>query len=148
MMKEADVWIRRVDVNPPVVELYMTDNTIRRYPMGKIHEYVNQKSPSKIDLAKFQTMIDTDHWFSKTGRQPTLGILAEEYIRAIRTDLGCPITVLIGAFMTDGANTPDNGWALLDGTHRLVKCLIMGRGTISVVEVTADELLQHVVQID
>ena len=147
-MKEADAFIRRVDVNPPVVELYMTDNTIRRYPMKKIHEYVNQKSPSMVDLAKFQTMIDTDHWFSRTGRKPTLGILAEEYIRAIRTDLECPITVLVGAFMTDSANTPHNGWALLDGTHRLVKCLVMGRSTVSVVEVTAGELQLHIAQID
>jgi hypothetical protein len=130
------------------VELFMTDNTIRCYSMKKIHEYVNQKPSLEVSLAKFQKMIDTDHWFSKTGREPTLGILAEEYIRAIKTDLDCPLTGLRGVFMPAGANTPHNGWALLDGTHRLVKCLITGRSTVRVVEVTAGELLRHVAEID
>ena len=99
-------------------------------------------------LHDFQTAISRDPWFYKTGRKPTIRILAEEYARAIKTDLDCPITVLRGAFMPDGAATPHDGWILLDGTHRLLKCLIRGRNTASVVNVTVSELLLHVAEID
>jgi len=147
-MNESDVCIRQVDVNPPVVKLHMTGNTTRRYLMTKIHEYVNQKPASLVDLAKFENMVDKDHWFSKTGRKPTLRILAEEYVRAMNTDLECPITILKGTFLPDGTGSPYGAWVLLDGTHRLVKCLVTGRDKVKVVEVTADELLMHVAQID
>ena len=50
--------------------------------------------------------------------------------------------------MPDGAATPHDGWVLLDGTHRLLKCLITGRNTASVVNVTVSELLLHVAEID
>jgi hypothetical protein len=89
MMKEDDVCVRRVDATPSVVELYMTDNTIRRYPLKKVHDYANQKPFSIRALAEFQKSIDRDHWFSRTGRKPTLRLLAEEYSRAISADLDC-----------------------------------------------------------
>jgi hypothetical protein len=148
MMKENDVFIRRVDANPSAVELCMTDDTIRRYPLNKVHEYANQKTASITDLEKFQNIIDRDYWFTITDRKPTLRVLAEEYLRTIGTDTDCPLTVLVGMFMPDGANTPRGGQVLLDGTHRLLKCLITGRKTVSVVEVTAGELLRHVAEID
>lgn len=147
-MKENDVCVRRVDATPSVVELYMTDDTIRRYPLKKVHDYANQKPFSIRALAEFQKSIDRDHWFSRTGRKPTLRLLAEEYSRAISADLDCPITILSGAFMPVGANTPHDGWVLLDGTHRLLKCLLTGRNTVSVVKVTAGELLMNVTEVD
>ena len=148
MMKENDAYIRRVDATPSVVELYMTDDTIRRYPLKQVHDYANQKPSSIMEVETFQNIIDKDYWFSITDRKPTLRVLAEEYIRTIRTDTDCPVTVLKGSFMPDGANTPQDGRVLIDGTHRLLKCLITGRSTVNVVEVTAGELLMNVMQID
>jgi hypothetical protein len=148
MMKENDVYIRRVDATPSAVELYMTDDTTRRYPLNKVHEYANQKPASITDLEKFQNIIDRDYWFTITDRKPTLRVLAEEYTRTIGTDTECPVTVLKGSFLPDGANTPQDGWVLIDGTHRLLKCLITGRNTVNVVEVTAGELLMNVTEVD
>ncbi len=147
MMNENDAYINWIFVSPQVVKLTMTDNTVRSYPMQKILEYANQKPSSLKDLEEFQGLIDKDHWFSKTGREPTLRILSEEYLRTMGTDLDCPVTVLEGKFMYEGSQTFSFGMVLIDGTHRLLKSLIKGRKTVSTVVVTARELLLHVTEI-
>lgn len=148
-MKDTDVHIRRVNYKHSVVTLYMTDNTIRRYLMKKIHEYVNQKPSTKMDLEKFHKILNNDRWFfQKPGDEPTSNRLAVRYIRTMKTDLDCPITLLRGSFIFDGSIVPYYGYSLLDGKHRLLKCLITGENTVNAVEVTADELLLHVAEVD
>ena len=148
MMKENDFCIKHIYLSPSIVKLHLRDNTIHRYSMKKIHEYANQKTPSREDLEQFRDTIDGNIWFAQKNRKPTLRELAKEYKRTIKTDLDYPIIVLDGSFMSTGAISPYSRRVLLDGTHRLLKCLLTDRKTVGVVVVTTRELLMNVTEID
>ncbi len=125
------------------VTLIMTDGNTYSIDIDVIRKLARGKKPVAKKVRDLPA-IKEDFWFELTGRKPTLEALAEEYSRTMNTDLSYPILILKGYFMPEGITTPSRGGCMLDGSHRIVKALLMGKTEIMAIEVPVEEIIEQI----